>query len=158
MPATNDQHEFDPDLPGRFIQAIADDQKKGYRFVPFVGAGISKLSGYPLVSELQQSYLPFCIARALGIDPFDVDPKRDENGVLWTPRSGIWPDMAAETVERGKNRVTNQRVRKMLELRKLRQAQLDFPTWIGGRASNALSNWQAALEFLSEIVDEEAAD
>src|SRR5579872_6559534 len=64
-----------------FIGHIQKWRKRGYGFVPFIGAGFSAASGAPLVDELQ-SYLQRCILLAL-----------EPGTAAWHPRTDQWPPL-----------------------------------------------------------------
>lgn len=82
-----------------FIDLINEDHEQGYRFTFFVGAGLSRPAGYPLPNHLGRHYLPYCIMRALGLDPLSDTPQRDRFP-RWDPRSIGWPRMDEEIAER----------------------------------------------------------
>lgn len=82
-----------------FIDLINEDHEQGYRFTFFVGAGLSRPAGYPLPAHLGRHYLPYCIMRALGLDPLSDTPQRDRFP-RWDPRSIGWPRMDEEIAER----------------------------------------------------------
>jgi len=158
------------------LQQIQDDVRLGgYRFIPIVGAGLSRASGYPIIRQLNDSYLPYCVLRALGLNPVvEGDfPEVDTAHPRWAPRSGVWPNMAVEMAEhwaqqeaRGKTPlIRRDRVRKLLErlcndwatepIAREFGNKLTFP--IAARARESLKDWRTMLGFLSQLVERESS-
>src|SRR6185436_3190233 len=103
-PLSNEEHAFSSeDYVQQFVRTIATCCGEGYYFVPFLGAGLSVPSGIPQAAMLTR-YLTWCFLRVLGLNPWaepDGDDKPDKLAEPagmdpWTPRRGVWPDMATD--------------------------------------------------------------
>lgn len=79
------------------LKSIRADIQSGYHVIPFVGAGFSASSGFPLIHQLQNRDIPYWILRALDLAGPEL-PK-------WDVRSGLWPNLADELTLLSESRI-----------------------------------------------------
>ena len=121
-----------------FAKRLKDETKKGFGFVPFVGAGLSAPSGVPLVWDLRD-YLQKCIALSIGAQDGQSRP--------WNPRTDSWPVFGASSTKESahwRNRIEQ------------KTNSIDYE-WerdhaVFQEALGATAEWRTALLFLSRIV------
>ncbi len=122
-----------------FIKYVQRERRRGYGFVPFIGAGFSAPSGAPLVSELA-AYLQRCILLALG--------KPEEN--RWHPRTDQWPPFIDRKYNEEKQ---NELFRQLNDL--LVPADRPSEFWkeatVLMQAYGAAAEWRTSLLFLSRL-------
>lgn len=140
---TGDHQRFPLDQFQGFAQAIQGELRKGYGFVPLLGAGISAESGVPLIPEVT-AYLAKCIARALG-----VYAEKDEGlKRRWYPKTDNWPrfrDLRPEDEEDAYNQIA-------AELKRLREKDGRHPEIpVLQKALGDLADWRSALLFLASL-------
>ncbi|HST24166.1 MAG TPA: SIR2 family protein [Blastocatellia bacterium] len=124
----------------RFIDLIQKERRKGYGFVPFVGAGFSAPSGAPLITEIK-TYLQRCICMTLGAEDPDME--------AWDPRTDQWPPF----IDRRRNEQTLFAPHfwsDMIFHELPRPEDPEFPVFAQGWG--AAAEWRTALLFLSRLV------
>jgi hypothetical protein len=170
-PGTNDAEKYpfsDEDYVQKFADEIATCRDEGYCFVPFIGAGLSVPSGIPEAAALTR-YLSWCFLRVLGLDPWaDIHTKAlalSRSVDAWTPRSGIWPDLAeamrlrqeAESLNTTKMDQVLKGAIKLLENDERimdkdgLESRFAFSAELAREVYGALADWRTALALLSRI-------
>ncbi len=139
-----------------FIHRIREDLHGGYRFIPFLGAGLSKPSGVPTTPELKR-YLAFCIVKALGLDPFALPGTAVPADEPWHPRRHLWPSLIAPK-QRANREVTAAGMDSILTA-----ALQKFPGHPGKldlirEGHGSLADWRTALLFLSRLTVRQEKD
>ena len=122
-----------------FIEVIRQEQKKGYGFLPWIGAGLSAPSGIPLVAEIK-AYLERCIALALGVE--------GDNSSPWNPRTDAWPPY--HDARRVHDKTSYFKVKTEFEIRR-EKGTWDPELAIFWEAIGAMAEWRTALLFLSRL-------
>lgn len=84
----------------RFLDDLADRIRKGYHFVPFLGAGFSQEAGFPTTAQLRDHLLPYWILRALELNPFatSLDELYEPALTSWNPTDAWWPSPGDEVI------------------------------------------------------------
>ena len=151
----------------KLFEAIRQDLNDGFRFVPFVGAGLSQPSGVPVVAEFQR-YLTYCLFRVVGIDlKKTLDERRKKGGLngiqysrhAWDPRTENWPGFEDVSSQPLTFRILDDLAKEVLQYLK---RSLGTAAGGGGetvRASSltmretleARTDWRSALRFLSAL-------
>lgn len=121
----------------RFCQLIKQELDSGFGFTPFIGSGLSVLSGIPTGQEILD-YLAFCIS--------DVIDRR------WNPRKDRWPDLIKSKKGEERNQWIKETIDSVQNLPKSGGNTYDSRlSVIKMEAIGALSNWRTALHFLSRF-------
>ena len=121
----------------QFCQLIKKELDSGFGFVPFIGSGLSVLSGIPTGQEILD-YLAFCIDEAIG--------RR------WNPREDRWPDLIRSKKSEERVQWIKETIDSVQNLPKSGGNIYDSHfSAIKMEAIGALSNWRTALHFLSRF-------
>ena len=137
----------------KFIDCLQQERRRGYGFVPIIGAGFSAPSGAPLVNEFGK-YLQRCIWLALG--------NENPDGHRWHPRTDQWPPF----LHRGQDKERRDYQQRLLDLlSSLRgtngksrngqgPAKEQQETLVLGEGIGAMSEWRSSLLFLTRLKHE----
>jgi hypothetical protein len=121
----------------RFCHLIKHELDDGFGFVPFVGSGLSAGSGIPTGQEILD-YLAFCIDEAM-------------EG-RWSPRKDRWPDLIHAKTREERRQWIKETVDSIQKPSGTGSNMYDsYASAIRIEAIGALSNWRAALHFLSRL-------
>ena len=141
------------DAADAFIDEIQVERRRGYGFLPLVGAGFSAPSGVPLINEIA-TYLNRCIAMAMGAAS-EEPPLRP-----WNPRTDQWPTF----VDREEGQPApdwKAKVRQLLQSRESERSRRGYDAAdeelpVLREALGAMEEWRTSLLFLSRLTRDAA--
>lgn len=119
-----------------FAKTISEAIRRGFAFVPFVGAGFSVASGIPATPAMAR-YLEYCMLAVFGLVP-------ERRRRPWAPRLEQWPSVAAWSTD---DLPTTGRIHEVWQ----RALALHSDDYLLQEAYGSLADWRSALRFFSRV-------